>query len=51
MIAILDGGRMITVFPVSPFPCLPLIKLLTGSTCYQFDRVRNDAPGFIIGDY
>jgi hypothetical protein len=50
MITILDGGRVIAVFPVSPFPCLLLIKFLTGSTCYQIDRVRNDTPGFIIGD-
>jgi hypothetical protein len=50
MVAILDGGRMITVFPVGTFPRLPLIKFLTGSTGYQLDRVRNDIPGFIIGD-
>jgi len=50
MIAILDGGRMISVFPKSPFACLPLIKFLSGSTCYQLDQVSNDAPGFIISD-
>jgi len=50
MIAILNGRRMIAVFPVGPFPRLPLIKFLTGSTCYQLNRIRNDVPGFIIGD-
>jgi len=50
MIAMLDGGRMITVFPVGPFARLPLIKFLTGSTCYQPDRVRNDVPGFSISE-
>ena len=42
--------RVITIFPVCPFPVLPLIKLLPGPPGNQLDRVWDDISFANISD-
>ena len=38
------SGRMVTVFPIGPFPVFPLVELLPDSSRYQLYRPWDDIP-------
>ena len=50
MIAALYSGCMITVFPVGPFPILPLIELLPSPGRNQLNRFWDDISTAIVSD-
>jgi hypothetical protein len=41
---------MITIFPVSPLPILPLIEFLPGPPSDQLDRIRDYVSFTIVSD-
>ena len=45
-----NRSRMVAIFPVRPFPTLPLIELLPCSSRDQLDRVRDRVPVSVVLD-
>ena len=46
----LHRGRMITIFPKSTFPILPLVIFLARPSSYQLHRLRDDLPLLSVPD-